>query len=156
MLNESMLSQPKGRQRDTSTLVEFRGETGVLTPVIRCKEHERTQRRVYTVCDMDGHGQTCLQLYTKHYKRAQGPDLSYGLLRKARRLDDVLKASNPTPSNSDKTLSEDQQCTQCRTTFSPMFYPQPSGACLCHKCHFEETKPEMNGTRHTPMAISVA
>jgi hypothetical protein len=51
-----MLKQTKGRNREDKGTVEFRGEQGIMTPVIRCKEHDKPQRRLYTMCDMDHDG----------------------------------------------------------------------------------------------------
>jgi hypothetical protein len=91
-----------------------------------------------------------MQIYCKTYKQAQ-TDLSYGLLRKARRLDDILKVSYPSRAPSEATLAEpEQQCDQCGTQYSPLFYPAGPAKVICHKCHFQTTT---NGTA-SPMSVA--
>jgi len=78
--------------------------------------------------------------------------LAHGLLRKARRLDNILNLRNeaaapPVPASN----SVEPQCHRCQTQFSPAFYPlseppppmtngqqqNASNMWECHRCHFE-------------------
>jgi hypothetical protein len=47
--------QPKNRLRDGVPLVKFRGETGALIPVVRCKDHdkEKAHKKLLSMCDVD-------------------------------------------------------------------------------------------------------
>lgn len=92
--------------------------------------------------------QTALQMYCQQYK---SPALAHthALLRKARRLDqvlgsvaDVLASSRTTP------ISNHTQCSRCKSNYAPMFYPTGANQWTCHKCHYESKEPgkHMNGT----------
>ena len=65
-----------------------------------------------------------MQVYTKHYKQVV-LDNSYGLLRKARRLDTIMMASSekPGPSRAGELPLSDDQCHACHTEYSPFFHP---------------------------------
>ncbi|EIN03844.1 hypothetical protein PUNSTDRAFT_77480 [Punctularia strigosozonata HHB-11173 SS5] len=129
--------------KNRDVVVSFRGETGFMSPVIRCPQHshDKTQREIFGLCEMDDNGETALQVYCKNYKRVQ-TDQSYGLLRKARRLDDLLTETDPQV-NGQRTPADDSgpSCASCHTRFSPSFHPTAgnlgSGSLLCHKCYFK-------------------
>lgn len=93
--------------------------------------------------------QTALQVYCKNYKQAEIEN-THGLLRKARRLDNILNTEDSVDSESSRAFP-DPQCTRCHTEFSPAFYPTPpstppddgtpssnSQSWLCHRCHFDD------------------
>ncbi|KII85994.1 hypothetical protein PLICRDRAFT_56467 [Plicaturopsis crispa FD-325 SS-3] len=142
----------KNSRRDITTTTTFNGETGIMNAVVRCKDHDRTKRDIYDICETNEGGETALQIYSRLYKQAHISQ-AHGLLRKARRLDQVL---NIRPDNSFAADVEQAAppptCYQCRTEFSPSFHlvpPQvnsflPRGApdtWLCHKCHYEQASP---------------
>ena len=64
-------------------------------------------------------------MYNETYKQAQLKEKTYGLLRKARRLDDVVKGPrfDSTPVM-DPSLAPpaDQKCIHCGTEFSPFWW----------------------------------
>jgi hypothetical protein len=144
-----------------------------MVPVISCREHS-SRRVIHEMCETNDVGevglhttdsvlltsggkdqkltlaslQTALQVYCQQYK---SPALAHthALLRKARRLDqvlgsvaDVLASSRTTP-----TINH-TQCSRCKSNYSPMFYPSGANQWMCHKCHFEGKEPgkHMNGT----------
>lgn len=108
-------------------------------------------------------------MYCQSYKQAAVTH-AHGLLRKARRLDNLLNirsesttaSSTPAPNG-----SSDPECSKCHTHFSPAFYRRDTGTMevdgvssplsgssmsspapatiswLCHRCHFEGA--DMNG-----------
>ena len=101
-----------------------------------------------------------MQVYARTYKQASIAQ-SHALLRKARRLDQIVNFPNADTSS---LHSEDRninaaptlpRCSTCKADYSPFFYPiQPpmlngnlvngtghdsskaSAAWLCHSCHF--------------------
>jgi len=73
-----------GKAKKDGVIVTFKSETGTLTPVVA-----RKPRRLYGLCDVDSNGQTAVELYCSRYKQAP-LDHSYGLLRKAKRMDTFL------------------------------------------------------------------
>ncbi|KAG6841246.1 hypothetical protein C0991_000530 [Blastosporella zonata] len=91
---------------------------------------------------------TALQVYCQAYKQALVGQ-AHGLLRKARRLDQVLNVRGdsvviPPP---ELTLP-DPECYRCSSQYSPAFYPMSSSNSsrsssgdldrwICHRCHFE-------------------
>ncbi|EIW75100.1 hypothetical protein CONPUDRAFT_112361 [Coniophora puteana RWD-64-598 SS2] len=95
------------RRRD-GTFVNFRGVSGIMAPVVYCRDHhsDTSARRqhphphphppnpIFELCDVDeaGSGETALQVYCRTYKQAPVAQ-AHGLLRKARRMDAVLLAS---------------------------------------------------------------
>jgi hypothetical protein len=55
--------QVKSSRRDTAILTSFRGETGVMSAVVLCREHDVQQREIYDMCATDnGSGQVCTYL----------------------------------------------------------------------------------------------
>ena len=66
-----------------------------------------------------------LELYNETYKQAQPKEKTYGLLRKARRLDEVVKGPrfDSTPVMDPSLASPaDQKCIHCGTEFSPFWW----------------------------------
>ena len=99
--------------------------------------------------------QTALQVYCKTYKQAQVAQ-SHALLRKARRLDEILKEKDAAPNGTNGVAeaaaaaaavsSAEPRCSRCKTMYSPFFHrvPEyyhnhikgdPEGSYLCHRCH---------------------
>lgn len=88
-----------------------------------------------------------MQVYCRAYKQAP---IGHGhsLLRKARRLDNVLNVRHEATVPAAST-SVEPKCHRCSTEFSPAFYsltgPLPtvngqqkdSSMWECHRCHFE-------------------
>jgi hypothetical protein len=83
--------------------------------------------------------QSALEVYCKTSKRVPAGN-TYGLLRKARRLDSVLE---PFPigqtwrgrsnQNTVEEAAPEPKCHQCHTQYSPFFWPDDLGV-LCHQC----------------------
>jgi hypothetical protein len=76
--------------------------------------------------------QSALEVYCKTSKQIPS-DNSYALIRKARRLDALLKENNkPAPNQSPEIEPE---CHKCKTQYSPFFWPDESeGGVICHRC----------------------
>ncbi|THV02548.1 hypothetical protein K435DRAFT_749271 [Dendrothele bispora CBS 962.96] len=152
----------KGTRKDNHITTTFKGETGCMNAVMFCREHPHSRRRIYGLCETDDGGDSALQVYVREYKQAQIAN-TYGLLRKARRLDSLLHPRSDTPPAPDPAL-DNLECCQCHTQFSPAFYPSPStpGASLCHSCHFTFLVPPQpvvttNGTTdHGPTEVQVS
>jgi len=127
----------KSSRRDVTPTVTFKRETGAMNAVICCKEHPSYRRDTYDICDTNDVGETALQVYCRTYKQA--PTSYHSLLRKARRLDQILN----TTSSEDSTALSDQhkarKCSKCSTEFSPFFYPSTDNLddWFCHRCMFE-------------------
>ncbi|KDQ61451.1 hypothetical protein JAAARDRAFT_190222 [Jaapia argillacea MUCL 33604] len=132
----------KSSRRELTTIVNFNDETGSMSPVIICKEHTISSKRViYDICETNDGGETALQVYCQNYKQAP-VSRSHALLRKAQRLDGVLNIRNsdgatviPTPV--DTKPAADPCCLKCKTTCSPLFYPFKNDF-VCHRCYFQE------------------
>ncbi|KAF8315379.1 hypothetical protein DL93DRAFT_2227431 [Clavulina sp. PMI_390] len=126
-----ILIQP--RNKKDASVVTFRGEMGILAPMI-----SRKPRKLYGLCDTDGSGRTILQLYCDHYKQA-ALDHSYGLLRKSNRMDLLVKSQMTAPS----PIKNKPSCFKCGTNYSPLFRPwienlatTPSAQLkICHQCY---------------------
>jgi len=145
----------KSSRRELTTVINFNGETGCMNAIVSCQDHDRSRREIYDICDMNDGGETALQVYCQAYKQAPTGD-AHGLLRKARRLDQILgirsDVNNPPTQESSPS---DPQCSTCRTMFSPAFYPLPSSTpshpsrrpdeWLCHRCHFESKEKVTGG-----------
>ncbi|KAH9945765.1 hypothetical protein B0H21DRAFT_860461 [Amylocystis lapponica] len=157
------LQPVKASRRDTTTIVDFNDDAGCMVPIVICKGHTGHRREVHDICETNELGETALQLYCKNYKQVPIAQ-THGLLRKARRLDNILHAngqdSASTPSTDSDALSADPKCYQCHSEFSPFFHliqPPHSGKStmqgdekrwLCHRCHVEmrENHVGLNGT----------
>ncbi|OCH85881.1 hypothetical protein OBBRIDRAFT_890870 [Obba rivulosa] len=155
------MQQVKASRRDTTTMVDFNDDTGCMVPLIICKGHTNHRRELYEICDTNEFGETALQVYCRNYKQVPVAG-SHGLLRKARRLDNVLSANGNDALSSvsvDEANSSDPdpKCHRCHTEYSPIFHPhtlssklasQPSAkAWLCHQCH--NAAPAPDGHAHT-------
>ncbi|KAJ2911836.1 hypothetical protein MD484_g8581, partial [Candolleomyces efflorescens] len=140
----------KSSRRDTTITTTFKGESGCMNALVSCKDHDRSKRDIYDICETNEGGETALQVYCQAYKQA--PSNAHGLLRKARRLDNILNirsgaetngsvASTPDPGN------PDPECSRCKSQFSPAFYRIDSSSVtpswFCHRCHYETN--EING-----------
>ncbi|KXN90670.1 SANT domain-containing protein 2 [Leucoagaricus sp. SymC.cos] len=131
----------KSSRRDTTTTVNFKGETGCMNAIVSCKDHDHSRRSIYDICETNEGGETALQVYVQSYKQAPTGQ-AHGLLRKARRLDNILntRSESSTPSNPPTPQprpSPGPECYQCRTQYSPTFYPtEDSDQFMCHKCHW--------------------
>ncbi|KAF7309944.1 Zinc finger protein 1 [Mycena indigotica] len=122
----------KSSRRDTTTMITFKGESGCMGPIVSCKEHQRSKRDMYGLCEMNEGGETALQVYCRAYKQAPVTQ-AHGLLRKARRLDPLFRL------DAYQAEQDDPECFRCRTHFSPAFYPvktQGENTFACHSCHF--------------------
>ncbi|KAG8782439.1 putative PHD type zinc finger protein with BAH domain-containing protein [Serendipita sp. 397] len=123
----------KPSQRKDFPTVEFRGEVGVMSAVILCDNHGGAPlgngKKIYELCDVDERGRTALQVFTETYKQAQNSESTYGLLRKARRLDEVVPAPRfdavPSLHPSQVQLLENQ-CVFCSTDSSPFWWSTDS------------------------------
>jgi len=54
--------QVKANKRDSTVQVEFKRDTGAMTPVLFCKPHNLDGRRVYDFCDTNDKGEVCFHL----------------------------------------------------------------------------------------------
>ncbi|KAF8909530.1 hypothetical protein CPB85DRAFT_1221968 [Mucidula mucida] len=156
----------KSSRRDTTITTTFNGETGCMSAVISCKDHDHRRRVIYGLCETNEGGETALQVYCQTYKRAS--DQSHALLRKARRLDQLLNIRSDMPSTPPSEPAPlEPVCEQCHTQFSPMFHriADDPPAYHCHKCFFTQTRPDndvqmANGTNtngvHEPQTVLVA
>lgn len=157
----------KSSRRDTTITTTFNGESGSMNPIVSCGDHNHSKRDIYPICETNEGEETALQVFCQAYKQAPVSQ-AHGLLRKARRLDNILNirsenttaASTPVPSS-----AADPECSRCSSKFSPAFYRADTGMMhdygsrsvspfsnngmredvtwLCHRCHFESL--EMNG-----------
>ena len=144
--------QVKSSRRDATATTSFKGEIGSMHAVISCVDHDHTRRRIHDMCDVDANGEVCglgaisihlliyiqsaLQVYCRVYKQAPVAT-TYGLLRKAKRLDAALGWKGE-PTAFTETAAPHLECAKCRTEFSPLFHPVEGspGVVLCHTCHF--------------------
>ncbi|KAG6908898.1 hypothetical protein DXG01_002876 [Tephrocybe rancida] len=138
----------KSSRRETTIMTTFKGETGCMNAVISCKDHDHSRRDIYDICETNEGGETALQVYCQAYKQALVGQ-AHALLRKARRLDQILNVRGdsvviPPP----ELPMPDPECCRCRSQYSPAFYPaSPSngshsppsdlGDYMCHRCHFD-------------------
>ncbi|KDQ26518.1 hypothetical protein PLEOSDRAFT_1105423 [Pleurotus ostreatus PC15] len=123
----------KNNRREVTS---FKGETGSMVALILCKDHDKSRRDIYDICEADDTGETALQAYCRTYKQAPVSQ-AHGLLRKARRLDQIINLPdnlvNPDPG------SKEPKCYECKTEFAPAFYSyvppkQQNKVWLCHRC----------------------
>ncbi|CAE6484289.1 unnamed protein product [Rhizoctonia solani] len=146
--------QSKNTRRDPATIVDFRGEVGVLKALIRCKSHPNAPRPTFDICSLNANGESALQVYCRTYKQVSVSH-SYGLLRKAKRLDTLLRAQGFLPPvsspHSSQILSHTMSsgkavCNSCATNDSPCFWsldgqimvdPETTSIALCNSCRLE-------------------
>lgn len=133
----------------------FRGEPGCMNAIISCKEHDHSRRQIYEICETDDGGevsyrctysdflkmltsflQSALQVYCRAYKQVPQVSQTHALLRKARRLDQLITVRPESSGPVADFPSEDLQCVKCSTHFTPKFYQTESGW-LCHACNFK-------------------
>ncbi|PVG02078.1 hypothetical protein CPB86DRAFT_780999 [Serendipita vermifera] len=142
--------KPHGR-RDFPT-VEFRGEVGTMSAVILCDNHNTYAKKTYDLCDLDEKGRTALQVFTETFKQAHNSERTYGLLRKARRLDEVVTAPrfDAMPLMDPSALPDtDNQCIYCSTEISPFWWPTDA-LNRTSLLDGEEDVKMVNGDAHTP------
>ncbi|KAG8900284.1 putative PHD type zinc finger protein with BAH domain-containing protein [Tulasnella sp. 403] len=153
------LTPKQVRQPGDPPLITFRSVVGILEPFVWCNAHILEQNRiVWGPCDAS-EGETALQMYCRNYKQVP-LEHSYGLLRRAYRVDQAL-AIPPSVPTADTTQTQDK-CTKCGTSYSPYFWPVHGVArngtlkppVLCHKCHYHET--QMNGIKEEPPSNTTA
>ncbi|KAI0071159.1 hypothetical protein K474DRAFT_1712701 [Panus rudis PR-1116 ss-1] len=143
----------KSNRRDSTTVIDFREYNGCMVPVVTCKGHPAHRRETYDMCDANDTGETALQVYCKNYKQAPLAN-THGLLRKARRLDQVINTEDSVDSES-TLASGDMSCWNCGTEYSPCFYsftvkevvlgPDEFGeAWECHACHMKQLRGEVS------------
>ena len=141
----------KSSRRDQVTVVTFGGETGLMSPVVWCPEHDLRRTIYHPMHEFSKElGKTALQIYVENYKQA---DLRLtGTMRRAQIINSAVKLSrkhldslaqnNDVSSakveiNGDKIL--DIHCVKCMTTISPYFYDnRHDNSRLCHKCYITE------------------
>lgn len=133
-----LFTQAKNMRREGTPAVDFKGQSGLMVPSVICKGHISHKRQVYDICDTNDAGevrsflcfflpvrqslilipigsfrgivynQTALQVYCRNYKQADVGQ-THGLLRKARRLDQILEASaTSTSAETSSTVSVDE------------------------------------------------
>ncbi|KAJ6519015.1 hypothetical protein C8R45DRAFT_1116957, partial [Mycena sanguinolenta] len=127
----------KSSRRETTITTTFKGESGCMNAIISCKEHDHSKRDIYGICETNEGGETALQVYCQAYKQAPVSQ-AHGLLRKARRVDPLLRSNIRLDNNTDPSAPE-PECFRCHTHFSPVFYPVAhlgDDAFTCHACHF--------------------
>jgi len=147
------LTPKKARETGDPPLITFRGVSGILEPFVWCNAHILEQNRiVWGPCDAS-EGETALQMYSKNYKQVP-LEQSYGLLRRAYRLDQALAIpDNKMVIEADASID---RCCKCGTEWSPFFWPVSDGVqngtgkppVKCHSCHFPELKSATNGIDH--------
>ncbi|KAH7867753.1 PHD-zinc-finger like domain-containing protein [Lentinula edodes] len=121
----------KGTRRETHVTTMFRGEPGCMNAIISCKEHDHSRRQIYEICETDDGGESALQVYCRAYKQVPQVSQTHALLRKARRLDQLITVRPESSGPVADFPSEDLQCVKCSTHFTPKFYQTESGW-LCH------------------------
>lgn len=144
----------KSSRRDTTVTTTFRDETGCMNAIISCKDHDHSRRMIYSLCDTTDGGETALQVYCRNYKQATGQ--SHALLRKARRLDQLLNVRgdvsvSPPRDREAPVFNPDPSCDICHTEFSPAFHLIDDAAQTyrCHRCYFStQVQPEVNSVVH--------
>lgn len=135
------IQQVKSSRRDATVLATFKGETGSMTPVVQCVEHDQLKRHIHEMCELGENGETALQVYCQAYKQASVGH-SHALLRKARRLDQILNIRNDSVIIPPSAV--DPECSQCHSQYSPTFYPNSKSSpvtWICHQCHFKANDP---------------
>ncbi|GBE86744.1 hypothetical protein SCP_0906250 [Sparassis crispa] len=159
------LQPVKASRRDSTTIVEFKDHSGCMVPLIICKGHIGHRRELHEICETNEFGETALQIYCQNYKQVPTAH-THGLLRKARRLDNILGGSDgtSTPSSDADTppSGPEFRCYRCRSEFSPFFHPvSPANgkavahpdakSWMCHRCFVEarENQVVTNGTAST-------
>lgn len=98
--------------------------------------------------------QTALQVYCRNYKQATGQ--SHALLRKARRLDQLLNVRSdvsvsPPRDREAPVFNPDPSCDTCHTEFSPAFHliDDTAQTYRCHRCYFgTQVNPVVNSVVH--------
>ncbi|KAK7685733.1 hypothetical protein QCA50_011078 [Cerrena zonata] len=137
----------KASRRETTTIVDFRDFNGHMVPTVTCKGHPAHRRERFEMCEMNELGETALQVYCKNYKQAP-LDNTHGLLRKAKRLDQIIQTEEDSVDSESTLASSDMHCWSCGTEYSPCFYSftvkefmvgdEFGEAWECHNCHMKQ------------------
>ncbi|KZV70846.1 hypothetical protein PENSPDRAFT_685129 [Peniophora sp. CONT] len=137
------IRENKAAQR-ASIQVSFKNGSGAMHAIIRCKGHDNMQGnkvKFFDICETNEFGETALQVYCRNYKQVHVAQ-SHGLLRKAQRLDAVLRQPVLPP------VAPQGPCAACSVSVTPAWHPSPRG-CFCHVCWVErESHRGTNG--HAP------
>lgn len=96
------IQQVKGSRQNMTTMVTFNDRTGCMNHIVSCKEHDRSRRELLEICETNEEGKTALQVYCQSYKQVPVKDV-HGLLRKARRLDQILGIKSEGPNGAAHT-----------------------------------------------------
>ncbi|KAG6900023.1 hypothetical protein C0993_004080 [Termitomyces sp. T159_Od127] len=134
----------KSSRRDTTIMTTFKGEHGCMSAIVLCKDHDHSKREIYDICETNEGGETALQVYCHAYKQALVGQ-AHALLRKARRLDQILNVRGDvnTLPPAEPPVPE-PECYRCHSEHSPSFYPM---------CHFDiEQANGLNGLHHLGQA----
>ncbi|KAF8075155.1 PHD-zinc-finger like domain-containing protein [Lyophyllum atratum] len=157
----------KSSRRDTTIISTFKGESGCMNAIVSCQEHDHSRRDIYDLCETDEGGETALQVYCQAYKQAPVGQ-AHALLRKARRLDQILNVRGDSVIIPPEQPSlSDPECHRCHSQYSPAFYRSPliNGAptsssrsppnnpelYMCHRCHFDMGR--ANGTTNSTTSM---
>lgn len=132
-----------------------------MTPVLFCKSHNLDGKRLHDFCDTNEKGEVCatgyihrrvvivirlfktaIQVFTRAYKQVS-LDNSYGLLRKARRLDTIM-ANHGDKAHGGKSTelpTPNIKCYVCHTEYSPFFHAvenngKQNQVYECHGCYY--------------------
>jgi len=156
----------KSSRRDTTIITTFKEESGCMNAIISCKDHDHSRRDIYDICETNEGGETALQVYCQAYKQAS-INQTHALLRKARRLDQILNIRHDSVVVPPEQPSPDPECHRCHSQYSPAFYrlpvanghshsiPQSSFSTrdiwMCHRCHFDVEK--ANGITNSNMVM---
>ncbi|CCG84884.1 protein of unknown function [Taphrina deformans PYCC 5710] len=167
-------------RRDSLTLVRLGSETGLMTPVLHCRDHDLKRVTIHPPSRSSADiGVSALALYNRTYKTSlrnrfrRGPSNSHYHNRQDNLENIQLKIHEL---RSPKFAREDNratagstsfdQCARCKTDFSPCFYSEAipdlstrstngvDEACmtskLCHRCYWIE---HMQTGNFTPMPV---
>ncbi|KAF8757602.1 PHD-zinc-finger like domain [Rhizoctonia solani] len=63
------IRQSKNIRRDPATIVEFRGEVGVMKASIRCKTHSASLRPSFDICSLNTNGESHFSFTAEHINR---------------------------------------------------------------------------------------
>ena len=159
-------------------MVTFKRVTGAMNAVVFCKEHTSYRCDIYDICSSNDVGevrnfspcqsltpdsffiQSALQVYCRTYKQA--PLTPHGLLRRARRLDQLLPATVSDGSKSISNEAENYTCNKCKTSIAPRFYNEKNPVSgenvrMCHRCYYgkKQQSKEIIGFRDSLQSVNL-
>ncbi|KAH8925695.1 hypothetical protein BT69DRAFT_1260097, partial [Atractiella rhizophila] len=83
------------RKKKTGIEVSFRGDKGALTPIMLCKSHNAKSKPGRPLHEISTRDQltkmTALQTYAQHYKQADPSGETFPLLRRSRRVQELVQ-----------------------------------------------------------------